>query len=93
MINPGCSKGGHWHNSKCEIFIPLCGVGIVRQRKIGDDKIYETKIDSASRSAVYILPGYTHSIVNPSRERELSVLIWASEEYDPLNTDTYKEDV
>lgn len=93
VVNPGCSKGGHWHNSKCEIFIPLCGEGIVRQRKIGDDKIYETKIDSASRSAVYILPGYTHSIVNPSRERELSVLIWANEEYDPSNTDTYKEDV
>ena len=71
----------------------MCGEGVVRQRKIGDDKIYETKIDSASRAAVYILPGYTHSIVNLSRERELCVLIWANEEYDPSNTDTYKEDV
>ncbi len=93
VINPGRSKGGHWHNSKCEVFIPVCGEGVVRQRRIGDGRVYETKIDAKNPAAVYILPGYTHSISNLSSDSELAVLIWANEEYDPTNTDTYKEDV
>ena len=93
VINPGCSKGGHWHNSKCEVFVPVSGKGIVLQRKVGDDKVHETNINAENPVAVYILPGYTHSIINLSEENELSVFIWSNEEYDPSNADTYKEDV
>ena len=93
IIKPGITKGEHWHNSKWEIFIVVSGHGLIRQRKIGSDEIIEFEVSGDDITAVYILPGYTHSIKNRSETENLVALMWANECFDPENPDTFYEKV
>ena len=93
ISRPGVTKGQHWHNSKWEIFVVVSGTGLIRQRKVGEAEIIETAVDGNNLQAVRILPGYTHSIVNLSAERDLVTLMWANELFDPAAPDTFFEPV
>ena len=41
--------------------------------------------------AVYIIPGYTHNIINLSDSEDLVTLMWVNECFDPDKPDTYGE--
>ena len=43
--------------------------------------------------AVYMLPGYTHSITNLSDTDDLVTVMWANECFDPQHPDTFYEEV
>lgn len=88
---PGVVKGEHWHHSKWEIFVVVSGHGIIQERKIGSDEIIEHKVSGDRLEAVYLLPGYTHNLINLSDTEDLVTLIWANEEFDPNRPDTYRE--
>lgn len=93
VVKPGEKKGGHRHRSKCEVFIAVSGRGLIRQRKAGSDAVYEFEVSGESPEAVYILPGYTHEIVNLSDTIDLVTLIWANECFDPMRPDTFSDPV
>ncbi|MCR5072682.1 MAG: NAD-dependent epimerase/dehydratase family protein [Clostridiales bacterium] len=93
VSGPGITKGMHWHNSKWEIFIVVSGRGLIRQRKIGSDRIIETFVSGDEPEEVMILPGYTHEIVNLSETENLVTLMWANEHFDPEKPDTFREEV
>ncbi len=93
VSGPGITKGMHWHNSKWEIFIVVSGRGLIRQRKIGSDRIIETFVSGDKPEEVMILPGYTHEIVNLSETENLVTLMWANEHFDPEKPDTFREEV
>ncbi len=88
---PGIAKGEHWHNSKWEIFVVVSGHGLIRQRKIGTDEILEFEVSGEKMEAVYMLPGYTHSIVNLSETENMVTFMWANENFDPEHPDTFRE--
>lgn len=88
---PGVTKGEHWHNSKWEIFIVVSGHGLIRQRKIGTDEIFEFEVSGNDIKAVHMLPGYTHSITNLSETENLVTVIWANEAFDSEYPDTFSE--
>lgn len=90
---PGITKGEHWHNSKWELFVVVSGHGLIRQRKIGTDEIFEFEVSGEKIEAVYMLPGYTHSIFNLSNTEPLVTFMWANENYDSENPDTFSETV
>ena len=90
---PGITKGEHWHNSKWEIFIVVSGHGLIQERKIGTDEVMSFEVSGESLRAVYMLPGYTHNIVNLSETEPLVTLMWANEIFDPNRPDTYREPV
>ncbi len=87
-IKPGITKGDHWHHSKVEKFIVVSGKATVRFRKVGEKDIAEYFLNGDPPFAIDIPPGYTHSIENGGAE-DLIVVIWSSEEYDPVNPDTF----
>ena len=93
ISKPGITKGEHWHNSKWELFIVVSGHGLIRQRKIGTDEVIEFEVDGSDIKAVYMLPGYTHSIKNLSETENLVTLMWANEIFDPQKPDTFFEPV
>ena len=93
VSKPGVTKGRHWHKSKWEIFVVVSGRGLIRERRIGTDEIYEYEVGGDRMRAVYMLPGYTHEIVNLSDTDDLVTLMWASEAFDPARPDTYYEPV
>ena len=93
ISKPGITKGEHWHNSKWEFFIVVSGHGLIRQRKIGTDEIIEFNVSGEEITAVHMLPGYTHNIINLSDTENLVTVMWANERFDPAKPDTFYEKV
>ena len=93
IIKPGMTKGQHWHNSKSELFIVVSGRGLIRERKLHTDEVIEFYVSGEKTEAVYMLPGYTHSITNVSDADDLVTVMWANECFDPQRPDTFFEEV
>ena len=93
ISKPGITKGEHWHNSKWEFFIVVSGHGLIQQRKIGTDETIEFNVSGEKITAVHMLPGYTHNIINLSDTENLVTVMWANERFDPAKPDTFYEKV
>ena len=53
----------------------------------------EFEVSGDRIEAVYMLPGYTHNIINLSDTQDLVTLMWANETFDPNRPDTFFEKV
>ena len=93
ISKPGITKGQHWHNSKWEFFIVVSGHGLIEERKIGTDEMLSFEVSGDKIEAVHMLPGYTHNIINLSETENLVTVMWANEQFDPNNPDTFYEEV
>lgn len=93
ISKPGITKGEHWHNSKWEFFIVVSGHGLIQERKIVTDEILEFEVSGDKIQAVYMLPGYTHNIINLSQTENLVTLMWANEIFNPDKPDTFFQKV
>lgn len=91
VSKPGITKGEHWHNTKWEIFVVVSGHGLIEERKIGSDELLRFEVSGDKLQAVYMLPGYTHNIINLSKTQPMITLMWANEIFDPEHPDTYRE--
>ncbi len=86
---PGITKGQHWHHSKWEFFIVVSGKGLIQQRNIHSDEVLNFYVSGDKIEAVHMLPGYTHNIINLSESENLVTLMWANEQFDKENPDTF----
>ena len=93
ISKPGITKGEHWHNSKWEFFIVVSGRGLIQERRIGSDEVWEFEVSGNKIEVVHMLPGFTHNIINLSDTEPLVTLMWANEQFDPAHPDTYGEKV
>jgi UDP-2-acetamido-2,6-beta-L-arabino-hexul-4-ose reductase len=93
ISKPGITKGQHWHHSKWEFFMVVSGKGLIRQRQIGTQEVFDFYVSGDQIQAVQMLPGYTHNIINLSETEDLVTLMWANEPFDPAHPDTYAEAV
>ncbi len=93
ISKPGITKGQHWHNSKWEFFIVVAGHGLIQERKIGTDEVFEFEVSGERIQAVHMLPGYTHNIINLSEKENLVTVMWANEIFDSNHPDTFGEPV
>jgi UDP-2-acetamido-2,6-beta-L-arabino-hexul-4-ose reductase len=91
ISKPGIIKGQHWHNTKWEFFIVVSGEALIQQREIGSDKVLEFRVSGDKPEAVHMLPGFTHNIINLSETEKLVTLMWANEQFNPENPDTFFE--
>ncbi|MBL6453450.1 MAG: capsular polysaccharide biosynthesis protein CapF [Porphyromonas sp.] len=93
ISKPGITKGEHWHHSKWELFIVVKGHALIQERKIGSDEVIEFEVSGDHIQSVYMLPGYTHNIINLSATEELVTVMWANELFNPNLPDTFAERV
>ena len=95
ISKPGITKGQHWHHSKWELFIVVKGHGLIRMRDESrpDAPVLEYEVSGEDIRAVYMLPGYTHNIINLSDSEELVTVMWANEHFNPSRPDTYFDPV
>ena len=89
ISKPGITKGQHWHNTKWEFFIVVSGHGLIQERKVGCDEVMEFEVWGDKPTAVQMLPGCTHNIINLSDTENLVTLMWANELFDPAKPDTF----
>lgn len=93
ISKPCITKGQHWHHSKWEFFIVVSGHGLIQERKIGTDEVLSFDVSGENITAIHILPGYTHNIINLSDSQDLVTIMWANEQFDPKKPDTFCEPV
>ena len=109
ITRPGKTRGLHWHNHKWEIFMVVAGHGVIQERKIGEGRVgrnsetaekagnpypvHSFEVWGSEMKAVIMLPGYTHSITNLEKDRDLVTVMWANEAFDEKKPDTFREDV
>lgn len=91
ISKPGITKGQHWHHTKWEFFIVVSGNGLIQQRQIGTDEVFNFEVSGDKIEAVHMLPGYTHNIINLSDTENLVTVMWANEQFDPNHPDTFFE--
>ena len=93
ISRPSITKGQHWHNSKWEQFIVVHGHGLIRERNISTGEIVEFEVSGDTIEAVYMIPGWTHSIINLSDTEDLVTVMTCNEIFDPNKPDTFFEPV
>lgn len=92
ISKPGITKGNHWHHTKNEKFLVVCGNGVIRFRRIDSDKIFEYFVNGNKLEVVDIPTGYTHNIQNLG-DTDMVTIMWVNETFDSKNPDTYYMEV
>ena len=87
ISRPGITKGQHWHNSKWEQFIVVAGHGLIRERNINTGEMVEFEVSGDNIEAVYMVPGWSHNIVNLSETENLVTVMTCNEVFDPSHPD------
>ncbi len=93
ISKPGITKGQHWHNSKWEQFIVVSGHGLIQERNINTGEIVEFEVSGDKIEAIYMIPGWTHNIINLSDTDNLVTVMTCNEIFDPNHPDTFFEKV
>ncbi|MDR1698113.1 MAG: NAD-dependent epimerase/dehydratase family protein [Erysipelotrichaceae bacterium] len=89
VINPGFTKGNHYHHTKIEIFTCIDGEAEVTLKHLGNGDEFMIVLNSLHRT-VFIPPGYLHQISN-KQAQEFKMLIYSFSFFDPEHSDTYQE--
>ena len=93
IIKPGITKGQHWHNSKWEQFIVVHGHGLIQERNINTGETVEFEVSGEKIESIYMIPGWTHNIINLSDTEDLVTVMTCNEVFDPNHPDTFFEPV
>lgn len=93
ISKPGITKGQHWHNSKWEQFIVVHGHGLIQERNITTGEMVEFEVSGDKIEAIYMIPGWTHNIINLSDTEDLVTVMTCNEIFDPKKPDTFGEPV
>ena len=88
ISKPGITKGQHWHHTKNEKFLVVSGKGVIRFRKIDEEKVYEYFVSGDKLEVVDIPVGYTHNIENLG-DTDMVTVMWVNEVFDPEHPDTF----
>jgi len=84
----GITRGNHYHNTKNEKFLVVKGKAKIEFRHIFTDETITYEVSDKLIEIVEMIPGYTHNITNIGSE-ELLLILWANEQFDVNNPDTY----
>lgn len=88
ISKPGIVKGNHWHNTKNEKFLVVCGKGVIKFRKIDENKVYEYFVSDKNLEVVDIPVGYTHNIENLGN-KDMVTVMWVNEPFNQDKPDTF----
>ena len=91
ISKPGITKGNHWHNSKWEQFIVVAGHGLIQERNINTGEYVEFEVSGDKIEAVYMIPGWTHNIINLSKTENLVTVMTCNEIFNKDRPDTFFE--
>ena len=67
--------------------------GLIQLRKEGTNEILNYEVSGDKIQSVFMLPGYTHNIINLSDSDDLITVMYCNEIFNPESPDTYFEEV
>lgn len=89
-VNPGCTRGGHFHHTKNEKFLVVKGNAKFRFRNILTNEKYELDVNEDLLEVVETIPGWVHDISNLGTTKMI-VMLWANEIFNEKMPDTYSD--
>ena len=90
ISKPGITKGQHFHlNGKWEQFIVVKGHGLIQERNINTGEMVEFEVSGDKIEAIFMIPSWTHNIVNLSDTEDLVTIMTCNETFDPAHPDTF----
>lgn len=84
---PGVTRGGHYHHTKTEKFLIVCGEALFRFRQIITGEVHEVRTSADAPTVVETIPGWAHDVTNVG-EGVMVSLLWANEIFDRERPDT-----
>lgn len=91
IFRPDITKGNHWHDSKWEQFIVVSGHGLIQERNIDTGEFVEFGVSGDKIEAVYMIPGWTHNIINQFETENLVTIMTCNEIFNKDRLDTFFE--
>jgi UDP-2-acetamido-2,6-beta-L-arabino-hexul-4-ose reductase len=91
-IQPGITRGGHYHHTKTEKFLVIKGRALFRFRQLLTNELVELRTSGEKPTVVDTIPGWVHDIINVGKE-EMVVMLWANENFDRQKPDTLASEV
>lgn len=91
-IVPGEERGNHYHHTKNERFLVVCGAARFEMRNLRDDSFYTIDVDENSNDVIQTIPGWVHKIKNIGEDR-LIVIVWVNENFNVDDPDTVQKEV
>lgn len=85
---PGVTRGNHYHHTKNEKFLVVKGEALIEYRHIITNEKISYTVNDKKMEVIEMIPGYTHNITNIGEE-EMILILWANENFDQENPDTY----
>jgi UDP-2-acetamido-2,6-beta-L-arabino-hexul-4-ose reductase len=91
-VLPNFTRGGHYHHSKTEKFLVIKGIACFKFFHLDTGETYELIVDGDKPEIVESIPGWVHNIKNIGND-EMVVMLWANENFDRSNPDTFSYQV
>jgi UDP-2-acetamido-2,6-beta-L-arabino-hexul-4-ose reductase len=89
---PGIIRGNHYHKRKIETFCVIEGQAKIRLRNRETNEIEEHDVTGDKPEHVVMRINWTHNIQNTGT-KEMKLLVWANEVFNPEDPDTFSEEV
>jgi UDP-2-acetamido-2,6-beta-L-arabino-hexul-4-ose reductase len=82
------TRGEHYHHSKTEKFLVIKGSACFKFFHLDTAETYELIVNGDKPEIVESIPGWAHNIKNIGND-EMMVMLWANENFDASNPDTF----
>lgn len=91
IANPSQTRGNHYHLRKTETFLVIYGSAeiTVKNRDTGD--VLSAKVNGSKPMTVKVVPNHTHQIT--ASDEGAIFLVWADEQFNEGDPDTYMEEI
>ena len=74
-----------------EQFIVVHGHELIQEHNINIGEMVEFEVTGDKIEAIYMIPGWTHNIINLSETEDLVTVMTCNEVFDPMKLDTFFE--
>ena len=89
MASPGERRANHYHIITSEWFTIITGqVKIILEDIVSKERL-ELFMDAGDPKTLFVPPGIAHIFINESRDKEMMLLAYAENTYDPADTCLY----
>ena len=92
-INPGVSRGHHFHKVKKEWFFCTFGQVTVYLKDIETQCVYVEELTAFDGKLIYVPPCLAHCVQNKSKDQMAVMVSYSSRIHDPRSPDTYSADL
>ena len=87
-VSPNITRGEHYHHCKTEKFLVIKGSACFKFFNLDTAETYELIVYGDKPEIVESIPGWAHNIKNIGND-EMMVMLWANENFDSSNPDTF----